>query len=85
MYRPITDWPSRAVLQVIAANAYALWGLGMLLGVVAVVPRVLELKGQAPESLAVFGITGVILLLTLVCLFFQNRLNRELARRLVLS
>jgi hypothetical protein len=82
MYRPMRAWPSSAVLQLIAANAYVLWGLGALLGIVAIVPRVLELKGQPPESLTVFGITGAILLVTLICLFFQNRLNRELARRL---
>ena len=82
VYRPIRDWPSNTLLQLIAANAYALWGLGAFLGMVVIVPRVLELKGRPPESLTVFGITGVILLLTLGCLFFQNRLNREVWRRL---
>jgi len=65
-----------------SANAYALWGLGAFLGIIVVVPRVMELKGQPAENLTVFGITGAILLLTLGCLFFLNRLNRELERRL---
>jgi len=82
VFRSLRDWPSSTVLQLIAANAYALWALGSMLGLVVIVPRVLELKGQPPESLTVFEITGVILLLTLGCLLFQNRLNREIGRRL---
>ncbi len=85
MYRSLRDWPSSTVLQLVAANAYALWVLGAFLGIVVVVPRVQELKGLPPESLTVFGITGVILLVTLGCLYFQNRLSRELERRLRLS
>ena len=82
MFRPIRVWPSSLLLQVAAAYAYALWALGAVLGIVAVVPRVLELKGQPAESLTIFGITAVILFLTLGCLFTVNRLNRELGRRL---
>jgi hypothetical protein len=85
VFRPMRDWPIDTVLQLIAANAYVLWGLGVILGMVIVVPRVQELKGQPPESLTVFEITAAILLLTLVWLFFQNRLNRELSRRIELS
>jgi len=82
MYRPLKDWPSSTLLQLIAANAYALWALGALLGMVVVVPRVMELKGRPPEDITVFGIVATVLLLTLGCLFFQNRLNREVGRRL---
>jgi len=82
VFRPIRDWPSSSLLQLTAANAYALWALGAFLGIVTVVPRVLELKGQPAESMTIFGITAVILLLTLGCLFTVNRLNRELGRRL---
>lgn len=82
MLRPVRDWPTSALLQLLAANAYALWALGAFLGLVAAVPRVLELKGQAADSLTVFGIMAAILLLTLGCLFTVNRLNRELERRL---
>lgn len=85
MFRPIRDWPTSSLLQLVAANAYALWALGAILGIVAVVPRVLELKGQPAESLTIFGIMAVILLLTLGCLFTVNRLNRELERRLAQS
>jgi hypothetical protein len=82
MFRPIKDWPSSLLLQLTASNAYALWVLGALLGIVTVVPRVAELKGQPADSLTIFGITAALLLLTLGCLFFLNRLNRELERRL---
>ena len=82
MFRPIRDWPSSSLLQLTAANAYALWVLGAFLGIVTVVPRVLELKGQPAESLTIFGVMAALLLSTLGCLFFLNRLNRELERRL---
>lgn len=82
MFRPLRDWPSSILLQLAAASAYALWALGAFLGIVVVVPRVLELKGRPAESLTVFGITAGLLLLTLACLFIVNRLYRELARRL---
>jgi hypothetical protein len=78
----LSDVPSRSLLQLCNGLAYCLWGLGAFLGIVAVVPRVLELKGQPPDSLTVFGITGALLLLTVGCVFALSRLNRELERRL---
>ncbi len=80
--RPIRDWPSSTLLQLAKGHAYAFWCLGAVLGIVTVIPRVQELKGQPAEDLTVFGVTGMILLLTLGCLFTLSRLTRELERRL---
>ena len=82
VYRPIADWPSNTLLLLTSRLAYTLWILGAFLGLVTVMPRVLELKGQPPENLTVFGITAAILLLTLGCILFLNRINKELKGRL---
>lgn len=82
MLKRLSDVPSRSLLQLYNGLAYTLWALGAFLGIIAVVPRVLELKGQPAESLTVFGITAALLLLTVGCVFALSRLHRELERRL---
>ena len=82
MHKRLNDLPYRSLLQLYRGFAYALWVLGAFLGIIAVVPRVLELKGQPLENLTVLGIAAVILLLTLGCVFSLSRLSSELERRL---
>ncbi len=82
MHKHLSDLPGRSLLQLYRGLAYALWVLGAFLGIVTVVPRVLELKGQPAENLTVFGVTGAILILTVGCVFALSRLASELERRL---
>jgi hypothetical protein len=77
----LSEVSSHSLLRLYSALAYTLWGLGAFLGIIAVLPRVLELKGQPAESLTVFGITAAILVLTVGCVLSLNRLNRELELR----
>ena len=84
-FKPLTDWPRGALLHLHKTLAYALFFLGAFLGFVTVTPRVMELKGEPPDSLLVASLIGGILLVALLCIAPIVRISRELERRLSLN
>ena len=80
--KPLTDWPRGALLHLHKTLAHALFFLGAFLGFAAVTPRVMELKGEPPDSLLVASLIGGILLVALLCIALIVRISRELERRL---
>ena len=80
--KPLTDWPRGVLLHLRKTLAYTLFVLGTFLGFTAVTPRVMELKGEPPDSLLVASLTGGILLVALLCIALIVRISRELERRL---
>ena len=80
--KPLTDWPRGALLHLHKTLAYALFFLGAFLGFVTVTPRLMELKGEPPDSLLVASLLAGILAISLVCIVLIVRISRELERRL---
>ena len=82
MPRPLNDWPGAALLHVHKALAYLLFFLGALLGIATTIPHVLELKGEAPDNLAMLAIIGGLLLVATLCIAGISRISREVEARL---
>ncbi len=82
MRRRLSELPTESLLHLTSGMAYLLWCLGIILSMTMVAPRILELKGQPPESATVFAIVAVVLGVTFGCVFIHSRLMREVGRRL---
>lgn len=82
MRKRLREVPTGLLLHLTRGMSYLFWGLGTILGLTIVLPRILELKGQVSDSETIFAVTAGVLIVTLGCLFIHSRLVNEIERRL---
>ena len=80
--KPLSDWPPAALLHLHKSLAYGLFFLGAFFGFVTMMPRVMELRGEEPDSMLAAGVIAGLLALALLIIVFIDRISRELERRL---